>query len=148
VLVGPGRVASLGEPVGNDVLVGGKGNDTLNGGGGDDILTGGQGEDVFVFGPGSGDDHVTDFAKKDVISLQGISGVDDFSDLSIVNAGGSAVISWGTGDSITLDGYKASKLSAADFNFGASAPFAGFAAAEGGGHGHGLQVPPGDAWYA
>ena len=33
----------------------------------------------------------------------------------------SAVISWGTGDSITLDGYKASKLSAADFSFGASA---------------------------
>ncbi|HET9638987.1 MAG TPA: calcium-binding protein [Allosphingosinicella sp.] len=121
-------VASLGEPVGNDVLIGGKGNDILNGGGGDDLLTGGQGEDNFVFGPASGDDHVTDFAKKDIISLQGVAGVDDFSDLTIVNVGGSAVISWGTGDSVTLDGYKASKLSAADFSFGASAPLTAFAA--------------------
>jgi len=107
---------------GNDTLIGGKGDDTLLGGGGDDILTGGQGEDVFVFGPGSGDDHVTDFQKKDSIAIEGVAGVDEFSDLTIVNVGGSALISWGTGDSITLDGYKASKLSAADFSFDASAP--------------------------
>ena len=94
----------------------------LVGGGGDDRLTGSQGEDTFVFGPSSGDDHVTDFQKKDVIAIEGVTGVDDFSDLTIVNVGGSAVISWGTGDSITLDGYKASKLSAADFSFDASAP--------------------------
>jgi Ca2+-binding RTX toxin-like protein len=107
---------------GNDVLNGGKGDDTLAGGGGDDLLTGGQGRDVFAFGPASGDDHVTDFAKKDVIAIYGIAGVDDFSDLTIVNVGGNAVISWGTGDSITLDGYKANKLSAADFSFDTSAP--------------------------
>lgn len=120
---------------GNDALIGGKGDDTLVGGGGDDILTGGQGEDVFVFGPGSGDDHVTDFAKKDLIAINGVAGVDDFSDLTIVNVGGSAVISWGTGDSVTLDGYKASKLSAADFSFGASAPLSAFAALPGDLHG-------------
>jgi Ca2+-binding RTX toxin-like protein len=125
---------------GDDMLIGGKGDDILVGGGGDDILTGGQGEDNFVFGPASGDDHVTDFAKKDIISLQGISGVDDFSDLNIVNVAGSAVISWGTGDSITLDGYKANKLSAADFSFGASAPLAAFAAAPEGVHGHHADV--------
>jgi Ca2+-binding RTX toxin-like protein len=131
---------------GNDTLIGGKGNDILNGGGGDDILTGSQGEDTFVFGPASGDDHVTDFAKKDVISLQGIAGVDDFSDLTIANVGGNAVISWGTTDSITLDGYKANKLSAADFTFGASAP-AVVLAAEGGGHGHQhVEAPPAHAW--
>ncbi|HEX8571201.1 MAG TPA: calcium-binding protein [Allosphingosinicella sp.] len=135
---------------GNDTLVGGKGDDILVGGGGDDILTGGQGEDSFVFGPGSGDDHVTDFAKKDSIAIKGIPGVDDFSDLNIVNVGGSAVISWGTSDSITLDGYKASKLSAADFSFGASAPLTAFAAAAGemqNGR-HGVEPPPADAWYA
>jgi Ca2+-binding RTX toxin-like protein len=102
-------------------LVGGKGDDILVGGGGDDLLTGNQGEDTFVFGPASGDDHVTDFQKKDTIAIEGVAGVDDFSDLTIVNVGGSAVISWGTSDSITLDGYKASKLSAADFSFEASA---------------------------
>jgi Ca2+-binding RTX toxin-like protein len=132
---------------GNDTLVGGKGNDTLVGGGGDDILTGNQGDDTFVFGPGSGDDHVTDFAKKDTIALNGIAGVDDFSDLTIVNVGGSAVISWGTSDSITLDGYKANKLSAADFTFGTTAPFAAFATMDAGGHGHhGFEAPPADAW--
>jgi Ca2+-binding RTX toxin-like protein len=112
---------------GNDILAGGKGDDTLIGGGGDDLLTGGQGRDMFRFEPGSGDDRVTDFAKKDVIAIDGVAGVDDFSDLTIVNVGGSAVISWGTGDSITLDGYKANKLSAADFSFGESAPAAAFA---------------------
>jgi hypothetical protein len=50
---------------------------------------------------------------------------------SVVNGAGSAAISWGTGDSITLDGYKASKLSAADFSFGPSAPLAAFAAVGG-----------------
>jgi Ca2+-binding RTX toxin-like protein len=132
---------------GNDTLVGGKGKDRLVGGGGDDVLTGGQGQDVFVFGPASGDDHVTDFAKNDVIALDGIAGVDDFSDLTIVNSGGSALISWGTTDSITLDGYKASKLSAADFSFGASAPMTAFAAAGGEmQNGHHMPVPPADAW--
>ncbi|HEX2764319.1 MAG TPA: calcium-binding protein [Allosphingosinicella sp.] len=132
---------------GNDTLIGGKGNDTLVGGGGDDTLTGGLGKDVFLFGPASGDDHITDFAKQDLISLQGIGGVDDFSDLTIVNVGGSAVISWGTTDSITLDGYKASKLSAVDFSFGASAPASAFAAAGVNAHGHhGIEAPPADGW--
>ncbi|MBV8686917.1 MAG: hypothetical protein JOZ90_06975 [Alphaproteobacteria bacterium] len=119
---------------GNDTLVGGKGNDTLNGGGGDDLLTGSQGEDRFVFGPASGHDHVTDFAKKDTIAILGVAGVDDFSDLTIVSVGGSAVISWGTGDTVTLDGYKASKLSAADFSFG-PAPAAAHSAFAFEGHG-------------
>jgi Ca2+-binding RTX toxin-like protein len=125
---------------GNDILTGGKGNDILVGGGGDDLLTGGQGEDIFVFGPGSGDDHVTDFAKKDSIAINGVAGVNDFTDLTIVNVAGSAVISWGTGDSITLDGYKANKLSAADFSFGASAPMTAFAASTGEMHGHHADV--------
>ena len=52
-----------------------------------------------------------------MIAINGVAGVDSFSDLTIVNAGGNAVISWGTGDSITLDGVRASALSAADFSF-------------------------------
>lgn len=153
-----GDVASeLGEAGGNDTLNGGKGNDTLVGGGGDDILTGGQDADTFVFGPASGDDHITDFAKKDVIAINGVAGVDDFSDLTIVTVGGSAVISWGTGDSITLDGYKGSKLSAADFSFDAPPSMTAFATFSSG-HGDGgdilnpplspgdMLTPPG-SWY-
>jgi Ca2+-binding RTX toxin-like protein len=118
--------AEYGEMAGNDTLIGGKGKDILVGGGGDDLLTGGAGQDEFVFGDGTGDDHVTDFAKNDLIRIDA-AGVEDFSDLVIVNVGGNAVISWGTGDSITLDGYKASKLSAADFDFGDSSPASAFA---------------------
>ena len=56
-----------------------------------------------------------------MIAINGVAGVDSFSDLTIVSVGGNAVISWGTGDSITLDGVRASALSAADFSFSASA---------------------------
>lgn len=103
---------------GNDALNGGKGDDLLLGGGGDDLLTGGQGDDTFAFSDGSGDDVITDFKKKDMIVIEA-AGVDEFADLTIgTNANGDAVISWGTGDSITLEDYKAEKLSADDFNFG------------------------------
>jgi Ca2+-binding RTX toxin-like protein len=131
---------------GNDVLNGGKGNDILLGGGGDDVLTGDQGSDIFVFGPGSGHDHITDFEKKDVIAIDGVSGVDDFSDLTIISAGKNAVISWGTGDTITLDGYKASKLSEADFSFGATAPTARAAELSGMSHAGAAHFTGADTW--
>ncbi|HEY0411959.1 MAG TPA: calcium-binding protein, partial [Allosphingosinicella sp.] len=128
--------ASLPDSVdGNDTLNGGKGNDTLVGGGGDDVLTGGQGMDEFVFGPASGHDRITDFAKKDVIAIQGVAGVDDFSDLILTASGKDTLVSWGTGDSILIEGMKPKQLSAADFSFGppaaASAAFAAFGDAHG-----------------
>jgi Ca2+-binding RTX toxin-like protein len=103
---------------GDDVLDGGDGADVLIGGGGDDLMTGGKGQDRFEFGDGAGDDRITDFAKRDMVAIDA-AGIDDFSNLTIASdSSGNAVISWGTGDSITLDGYKAKKLSAADFDFG------------------------------
>ena len=120
-MIGNSGANILDGKAGADVLGGGAGSDRLSGGLGDDILTGGAGTDSFIFGTGSGDDHITDFTRKEIIAVNGVAGVDSFSDLTIINAGGSAVISWGTGDSITLDGVKASALSAADFSFAASA---------------------------
>ena len=122
---GPGPLVAVddlgpayGEPAGNDTLVGGAGNDLLNGGGGDDVLTGGKDSDIFVFGAASGHDRITDFSKADTILID-VAGIDDFSDLVVASDGnGDAVISWGTSDSLTLEGYKAKKLSAADFSFG------------------------------
>ena len=143
-----GDVASdLGEVAGNDVLTGGKGDDTLVGGGGDDMLTGGQMRTCSSSVPASGNDHITDFEKKDMIAINGVAGVDDFSDLTIVNVGGSAVISWGTGDSVTLDGYKASKLSAADFTFDAPSFAAASMAMDYGSHGGGGHMTgPHEVW--
>ena len=109
----------FGDPAGNDVLDGGKGNDTLWGGGGDDLLTGGKGNDLFGFGPGDGDDRITDLEKmKDTIFFQGISGVDDFGDLTFTKVGSDVLITWGTSDSILLEGVKLNQIHAADFMFG------------------------------
>lgn len=108
---------------GNDVLNGGKGNDTLVGGGGDDVLTGGAGADTFSFGDGSGHDHITDFAKKDIIAFTGAAGPHAFSDLVFTASGKDTLISWGTGDNILVDGMKPKQLSASDFSF-APAPTA------------------------
>ena len=106
------------EPAGNDILDGGKGDDILNGGGGDDTLTGGQGRDIFAFGAASGNDTVTDFRNnQDAIRFEGVAGVDDFSDLTVTAMGNDTLISWGTGDSILIEGVKANKIDASDFLF-------------------------------
>jgi Ca2+-binding RTX toxin-like protein len=111
-----------GDPGGNDTLLGGRGDDYLFGGRGDDTMTGNQGVDRFVIEADSGDDRVTDFAVNvDKIVFSGIAGVDDFSDLTLTKVGNNTVISWGTSDSITLDGFKPSQLHASDFEFGAPA---------------------------
>lgn len=43
---------------GNDILEGGSGNDILDGGAGDDMLIGGNDSDTYLFGIGSGVDHI------------------------------------------------------------------------------------------
>ena len=117
---------------GNDVLEGGEGHDRLLGGEGNDILSGGGGHDTFVFGGttffapravAAGHDTITDFEKKDVIELD-FAGVDDMSDLLIVENGRDIVITWGTTDSITLENFHMKHLSSANFDFGTSAAVA------------------------
>ena len=120
-IVGNSGTNVLDGKAGADLLLAGSGADRLIGGSGNDFLTGGAGTDNFIFGAGTGQDHITDFSRKEVIAINGVAGVDSFSDLTIVSAGGNAVISWGTGDSVTLDGVRANSLSAADFSFSASA---------------------------
>src|SRR5262249_8301154 len=56
---------------GDDFLFGGNGSDRLIGGDGNDQLTGGNGGDRFVFGPGFGQDIVTDFSHADRIEFDG-----------------------------------------------------------------------------
>ena len=71
----------------DNAMFGGEGNDMLRGGRGSDTLTGGEGNDTFLFlkkdvmdkyGKQQGVDHVTDFAKGDVLDLhdlfQGVKG--------------------------------------------------------------------------
>ena len=126
---GSGPIALFGEAddgagvaAGNDTLIGGKGNDMLYGGQGNDVMTGSQGSDSFVIEADSGSDRITDFGNLDRIIFDALSGADDFSDL-ILTASGShdTLISWGTGDSILVEGQKPNQLDASDFQFGSPA---------------------------
>lgn len=132
---------------GNDTLDGGKGDDMLYGGGGDDVMTGGAGADRFVIEASSGDDRITDFkSKQDLIVFDPASGVDDFGDLILTQVGKDTLVSWGTADSLLLEGVKADKLSASDFEFGGSASASLFSDEAGRSTGLGFADP--HAWSA
>ena len=107
---------------GNDTLDGGKGDDFLYGGGGDDVMTGAQGSDTFVIEADSGDDVVTDFSKSQDVVVFDVAGVEDFGDLTLTASGShDTLITWGTGDSLLLEGVKPNQLDASAFDFGALA---------------------------
>lgn len=106
---------------GNDTLIGGRGNDTLYGGHGNDVLTGSQNSDRFVIEANSGNDRITDFANQDTIVFTASSGVDSFGDLSLTQVGRDTLVSWGTSDTLLLEGVRARGLNASDFDFGDAA---------------------------
>jgi hypothetical protein len=88
---------------------------------GDDTLTGAGGNDEFVFSQPIGHDVVYNFnAASDEIDLIGFNGVASFSDIQANladDANGNAVITIGTGETITLRGVHAASLTASDFVF-------------------------------
>lgn len=102
---------------GDDTLIGGKGDDSLYGGRGDDVLTGDQGADLFVISAQSGDDRITDFKSADTIVFDALSGVHNFSDLTLVQVGGDTLITWGTTDSLLIEGVRPNRIDASDFSF-------------------------------
>lgn len=102
-----------------DNLSGGVGNDTLDGGAGDDVLSGGRNNDVFVFGPGFGDDIITDFkAVEDEIRFQG-AGFTSFADMlaHATQVGANVLITNAAGDSLQLNNTQIASLQSADFLF-------------------------------
>jgi Ca2+-binding RTX toxin-like protein len=101
-----------------DTIIGGAGADYIQGCGGDDILTGGNGADTFVFD--SGHVRITDFTSSDRINFNS-GGPTQFSQLVFTQVGKDTVISWGTGDNITLTGVKASTLNASEFGMAPTA---------------------------
>jgi hypothetical protein len=84
-------------------------------------MYGGRGSDKFVIESGSGTDRITDFTHADRIVFDASSGVSDFGQLVFTTVGRDTKISWGTGDSLTINGIRPSNLSAADFTFSSTA---------------------------
>ena len=108
---------------GADTLYGGRGDDLLNGRAGNDLLSGGDGADRFIFADGHGQDIITDFdvtEPGECIALRNVSAITSFADLManhISETDGTAIISDGAGNTITLQNVRISDLSEDDFLF-------------------------------
>ncbi|HEX5500547.1 MAG TPA: FG-GAP-like repeat-containing protein, partial [Thermomicrobiales bacterium] len=105
---------------GHDTLIGGAQSDRLDGRKGADSLTGGAGDDTFVYAPGDGADHITDFTAgagtDDKIDLTGFSNIRSFDAVlaHAVPVGEATVLNFGNGDTLAL-GVAKTDLSPDDF---------------------------------
>ena len=90
---------------GNDTLKGDAGDDTLQGGTGADSIEGGNGADTYLFAKGDGMDILlnsdTD-GGKDVVKFTDVTSTEI---TGVNNSGTSLILSYGTGDSITITNY-------------------------------------------
>lgn len=97
----------------NDLLIGGDGNDVLSGDLGDDTLTGGAGHDTFVMASSGGHDLVTDFTiGEDRIDITSFAAGAHSETFSASPQG--LLITFDTGDSITLAGVQLGQVSSHD----------------------------------
>ncbi|WP_368186109.1 calcium-binding protein [Aestuariibius sp. HNIBRBA575] len=102
----------------NDRLNGNSGSDTLNGDAGNDVLTGGSDADTFVFELGGGSDRITDFVSgEDQIDLTDF-GIDVLNPTATyTDSGADMVISFATGEILTLEGVNIADVALGDFLF-------------------------------
>ncbi len=110
---------------GDDIIQGLDGDDQLIGDRGDDLLVGGAGNDTFLYFAGDGADVITDFqagaGSDDAIRLFNLGpAFDTFAEVlaATSDVGGDAVIDFGGGDQITLQGVTTANLHQDDFVFG------------------------------
>lgn len=111
----------------NDTLIGMSGNDTLNGGAGSDYLEGGVGDDRYEFNTGDGHDSVMDIDGNGTVVIDGkryselkklypqgnVWSNDDqvrFTLERATDGTGTLLISYGTGDTITIKNFKSGDL--------------------------------------
>lgn len=94
---------------GKDKISGGTGDDAIVGGDGNDRLTGGRGADEFRFGANSGHDVITDFNVSGTEAQQdGI--VAEYASYETQNTKDGLLITFDTGDTITLLGVRKNDL--------------------------------------
>ena len=63
---------------------------------------------------------ITDFSNQDTIVFD-VPGVNSLGDLTFVSSGNDTLVTWGTLDSLLLQGVKPNQLNAHDFQFGSGA---------------------------
>ncbi|KQY89763.1 Calx-beta domain-containing protein [Brevundimonas sp. Root1423] len=106
---------------GDDLMDGAAGADVLIGGAGNDFLSGGAGNDVFVFGPGSGDDIVTDYRKGDILDWSAMTEAGITA--TQTRQGNDVLISFSDGSSILLQNANPRDIVSADaFQWNAGQP--------------------------
>ncbi|MCL1551007.1 calcium-binding protein [Xanthomonas nasturtii] len=92
---------------GDDYLDGGRGDDQLDGGTGNDTLMGAEGNDIYLIKAGDGHDEVLGFgsqsAGRDTIVLSGLSR----NQATFRRSGSALVMTFGTDQSVRLDGFLA-----------------------------------------
>ncbi|HCN95932.1 MAG TPA: heme peroxidase, partial [Leclercia sp.] len=120
---GNGGFTGTGNALAN-TITGGTGVDRLNGAGGNDTLTGAGGNDVFIFGASFGQDIITDFDSnavggQDVINLagRGLTAGNYLNSISVTANGTSTVLSFASGERITLLNTAVSSITGTDFQF-------------------------------
>lgn len=104
----------------DDILTGGKGKDLIDGGVDDDILTGGGGVDTFVFRRDYGLDQITDFTpgrSGDILDLSA-TGVAGRNEIAVRHVKGDTVLSFGGGNSLTLEDISKADYAAMTIKFG------------------------------
>ena len=98
-----------------DLIRGENNANRLEGGAGNDTLMGRGGNDTFVFKDGWGNDAVTDFSDgNDLIDLTGVTGLDNFAQLTISNGPNGAGVVF-DGQLIELTGINSAQLTSLDF---------------------------------
>lgn len=91
---------------GNDRLISGPGDDRLDGGAGKDFLEGGEGNDVYLFGRGSGMDHIYNYHKIKSTDTIEIAQTLSFSEAKLTRAMDDLVISFSqSNDKLIVDGF-------------------------------------------
>ncbi|MEZ5908176.1 MAG: tandem-95 repeat protein [Hyphomicrobiaceae bacterium] len=100
-----------------DYILAGLGDDVIDGGTGNDTIFGEGGTDTFKFTDGWGHDTIVDWLNdSEQLDVSGVTGLDNFGQLTIYNIAGGVQIFFG-GNTITLSGWNTTHIDASDFIF-------------------------------
>jgi hypothetical protein len=96
---------------GDDLILGGNGQDRIDGGIGSDELWGDNGKDTFVYELGYGTDTIFDFARNEVVEIEGFTELPEIEDVTLPSGISAAQITFNGSDILTFVNVASSDLS-------------------------------------